>query len=52
MIARAELSEAQRGKLLVSLPKLRKGTHKLLARNLGSPDVAASASPQRTIRLR
>jgi hypothetical protein len=52
VIAKAKLQEAQRGKLVVSLPKLRKGTHKLVASYLGSADVAASASPQRTIRLR
>ncbi|WP_299926333.1 Ig-like domain-containing protein [uncultured Nocardioides sp.] len=52
VVAQATLSPSRRGKVTVRLPKLRRGKHKLVAAYLGSPDVAASASRQRTITLR
>lgn len=52
VIGKAKIDAADRGKVVVRLAPLRKGKHKLVARYSGSATVAASASTQRTVRLR
>ena len=52
VIAKAKLAAGQRGKLTITLPKMRKGTHKLVVKYLGSAAVKPSASPPKKVTLR
>lgn len=52
VIARTTLSSAQRGRVTISLPRMRKGTHKLVVKYLGSTRVRPSASRVTTVTLR
>ncbi len=51
-IARATLKASHRGRVVVRLPRLRRGTHVLVARYAGSRTTAPSSSSRRTVRLR
>ena len=50
-IARATLGAGDRGRVVVTLPRLRKGTHVLVVHYAGSADTAPSSSAERRIRL-
>lgn len=51
-IARAVLKAKHRGRIVITLPKLRRGKHVLTAQYAGSPTVAASTSARRAVSLR
>ena len=51
VIGSAVLEEDDRGRISIALGKLAKGTHKLVAKFLGSGTVEASASKVKTLRL-
>lgn len=52
VIGRSTLSATQGGRVTVALPKMRKGTHKLVVKYLGSQRVKPSASRPTTVVLR
>ena len=52
VVARAKLSPANRGRLTITLPKMRKGTHKFVVQYLGSGQVKPSASAPKKVTLR
>lgn len=51
-IARAVLTASDKGRITVTLPRLRKGKHQLVAQYLGSDTTRPSASSRRTVQLR
>jgi hypothetical protein len=51
-IAKAVLKPSHRGRITLTLPRMRKGTHTLVASYRGSTTVSASSSAKRTVRLR
>lgn len=51
-IARTTLKVSHRGRVVVALPKLRRGKHVLVAQYLGSASAQSSTSTPRTVRLR
>ena len=51
-IARASLKQSHRGRIVVTLPRMRAGKHVLVASYRGSATTSASSSAKRTVRLR
>ncbi|QBX55345.1 Ig-like domain repeat protein [Nocardioides seonyuensis] len=51
-LAKATLKATDNGRVVIKLPRLRKGKHVLVAQFRGSSTVAASVSPKRVVRLR
>ncbi|MBJ7357838.1 Ig-like domain-containing protein [Nocardioides sp.] len=52
VVAKARLVAGQRGKLTIMLPKMRRGTHKLAVKYLGSDQVKPSSSATKKVTLR
>lgn len=52
VIAKAKLVASHRGKVTIRLPKMKKGTHKLVVKYLGSGEVKPSSSPTKKVILR
>ena len=52
VIAKARLAAGQSGRLTITLPKMRKGTHKLVVKYLGSALVAPSSTAPKKVTLR
>ncbi|WP_205470939.1 Ig-like domain-containing protein [Nocardioides sp. SYSU D00038] len=51
-IASGKLAAGHRGRIVLRLPKLKRGVHKLVVKYLGSSTVKPSASATRTLRVR